>query len=56
MHALGRGVAIVSECECVFAGDVSIMYTLQICLIRKNLKALPSYQVLTGKILNERTS
>ena len=38
MHALGRGVAIVYECECVFAAHVSIMYTLQ----TSNLKALPS--------------
>ena len=37
IHALGRGVAIVYECECVFAAHVSIMYTLQICLIRTNL-------------------
>ena len=54
MHALGRGVAIVYECECVFAAHVSIMYTLQIWLTRTNLKTLPSYRQLTEKILNER--
>ena len=41
MHALGRSVTIVYECGCVLAAHVSIMYTLQICLIRTNLKALP---------------
>ena len=55
MHALGRSVAIVYECGCVLAGYVSIMYTLQICLIRTNLKTLPSYQELTEKTLNEKT-
>ena len=40
MHALGRSVAIVYECACVLAAHVSIMYTLQICLIGMNLKAL----------------
>ena len=40
MHALGRSVAIVYECGCVLAAHVSIMYTLQICLIRTNLKDL----------------
>ena len=55
MHALGRSVAIVYECGCVLAGYVSIMYTLQICLIRTNLKALPSYRELAEKTLNEKT-
>ena len=55
MHALGRSVTIVYECGCVLAAHVSIMYTLQICLIRTNLKALPSYRELTEKTLNERT-
>ena len=40
MHALGRSVTIVYECGCVLAAHVSIMYTLQICLIRTNLKDL----------------
>ena len=34
----------------------NVYFTNMPSLIRKNLKALPSYQVLTGKILNERTS
>ena len=55
MHALGRSVTIVYECGCVLAAHVSIMYTLQICLIRTNLKALPSYRELTEKTLNEKT-
>ena len=29
MHALGRGVAVVYECGCVLAAQVSIMYTWQ---------------------------
>ena len=40
MHALGRSLAIVYECGCVLAAHVSIMYTLQICMIGTNLKAL----------------
>ena len=55
MHALGRSVTIVYECGCALAAYVSIMYTLQVCLIRTNLKASPSYQELTEKTLNERT-
>ena len=55
MHALSRSVTIVYECGCVLAAHVSIMYTLQICLIRTNLKALPSYRELTEKTLNEKT-
>ena len=55
MHALGRSVTIIYECRCVLAAHVTIMYTLQICLIRANLKALPSYCELTQKTLNERT-
>ena len=55
MHALRRSVAIVYECGCVLAAHAPIMYILQICLIRTNLKALPSYRELTGKALNERT-
>ena len=54
MHALGQSVTIVYECGCVLAAHVSIMYTLQICLIRTNLKALPSYRELTEKTLNEK--
>ena len=46
MHALGRSVAIVYECGCVLAAHVSIMYTLQICLIRTNLKALAPFSCL----------
>ena len=48
-------VTTVYECGCVLAAHVSIMYTLQICLIRTNLKALPSYRELTEKTLNEKT-
>ena len=55
MHALGQCVTIVYESGYVLATHVSIMYTLQICLIRTNLKALPSYRELTEKALNERT-
>ena len=46
MHALGQSVTIVYGCGCVLAVHLSIMYTLQICLIRTNLKALPSYRKL----------
>ena len=46
MHALGRSVAIVYECRFVLAAHVSIMYTLQICLIRTNLKALAPFSCL----------
>ena len=45
MHALGRSVAIVYECGCVLAAHVSIMYTLQICLIGTNPKALADFHV-----------
>ena len=55
MYALRRSVAIVYECECVLAAHAPIMYILQICLIRTNLKALPSYRELTEKTLNEKT-
>ena len=55
MHALGRSVTIVYECGCVLAAHVSIMYSLQICLIGMNLKVLPNYRGLTEKTLNERT-
>ena len=55
MHALRRSVTTVYECECVLAAHVSIMYTAQICLIRANLKALPSYRELTEKTANGRT-
>ena len=55
MHALGRSVTIVYDCGYVLAAHVSIMYTLQIRLIRTNLKALPSYRELNEKALNERT-
>ena len=46
MHALGRSVAIVYECGCVLAAHVSIMYTLQICLIGTNLKMLAVFSCL----------
>ena len=46
MHALGRSVAIVYECGCVLAEHVSIVYTLQICLIGTNLKALAVFSCL----------
>ena len=46
MHALGRSVAIVYECGCVLAAHVSMMYTLQICLIEANLKALAVFSYL----------
>ena len=49
MHALGRSVTIVYECGCVLAAHVSTIYNLQICPIRTNLKALPSYRELTEK-------
>ena len=55
MHALGRSVTIVYECGCVLAAHVSVMNSLQICLMRTNMKALPNYQELTEKKLNERT-
>ena len=55
MHALAQSVAIVYECGCALAAHVPIMYTLQICLIRTNLKALPSCRELTEKTINERT-
>ena len=55
MHALSRSGTIVYECGCVLAAQVSIMYTVKICLIRTNLKALPSYAELTEKTLNEKT-
>ena len=55
IHALGRSVTIIHECGSVLVAHVSIMCTLQICLIRTNLKALPSYRGLTEKTLNERT-
>ena len=55
MHALGRSVTIVYECGCVLAAHISIMYTVQICLIRTNLKALKSYRELIEKTVNERT-
>ena len=54
MH-LGQRVTIVYECGCVLAAHVSTMYTLQICLIIMNLKALPSYRELAEKTLNEKT-
>ena len=47
MHALDRSVTIVYECGCVLAAHASIMYTLQICLTRTNLKTLLSYRKLT---------
>ena len=46
MHALGRNVAIVYGCGCVLAAHVSIMYTLQICLIETNLEALNVFSCL----------
>ena len=46
MHALGRSVATVYECGCVLVAHVSIMYSLQICLIRTNLKALAVFSCL----------
>ena len=55
MHALGRSVTIAYKCGCVLAAHVSIMHTLQICLIRANLKVLLSYRELTEKTVNERT-
>ena len=55
MHALCRSVTTVYECGCVLAAHVPIMSTLQIGLIRTNLKALPSHRELTEKTLNERT-
>ena len=44
MHAVGRSVAIAYECGCVLAAHVSIMYTLQICLI--GVKALAVFSFL----------
>ena len=55
MHALGRSVTIVYECGCVLAAHVSVMNSLQICLMRTNLKALPYYWELTEEKLYERT-
>ena len=46
MHALGRSVAIVFECGCVLAAHISVMYTLQLCLIGTNLKALAAFSWL----------
>ena len=46
MHAVGGSVAIAYECGCVLAAHVSIMYTLQICLIGANLKALAVFSFL----------
>ena len=46
MRALGRIVAIVYECGCVLAAHVSIMNTLQICLIWMHLKALAVFSWL----------
>ena len=48
-------VTTAYECGRVLAAHVSIMYTLQICLIPTNLTALPSYRELTEKTLNENT-
>ena len=48
MHALGQSVAIVYECGYVLAAHVPIMYTLQICLIRTNLKALSEGAIFRG--------
>ena len=55
MHALGRSLTIAYDYGCVLAAHVSIIYTLQICLKRTNLKALSSYRELTEKTLNEKT-
>ena len=46
VHALGRSVAIVYECGCVLAVHLSVMYTLQVCLIGTNLKALAVFSCL----------
>ena len=46
MRALVRSVAIVYECWCVLEAHVSIMNTLQICLIGTNLKALAVFSWL----------
>ena len=46
MHALGRSVAIVFECGYVLAAHISVMYTLQLCLIGTNLKALAAFSWL----------
>ena len=46
MHASGRSVAIVYECGCVLAAHILIMYSLQICLIVTNLKALAVFSCL----------
>ena len=46
MHALGRSVTIAYGCGCILAAHESIMYTLQICLIRTNLKALAPFSCL----------
>ena len=43
MHALGRSVAIVYEWGSVLIAHVSLMYTLQICLIGTNLKTLSAF-------------
>ena len=46
MHELGRNVAIVYGCGCVLAAHLSIMYTLQICLIGTNLEGLNVFSCL----------
>ena len=51
MHAIVKSVAIVYECGCVLEAHVSIMYTLQICLIGTNLKALAVFSCLSYFIL-----
>ena len=53
MHALGRSVAIVYKCGCVLGTHVSIMYTLQICLIGTNLKTLAVFSCLLYIILEQ---
>ena len=53
MHTLGRSMTIAYECECVLAAHVSIMYTLQICLIGTNLKALAVFSCLLYVILQQ---
>ena len=53
MHALGRSVAIVYECGCVLAEHVSIVYTLQICLIGTNLKALAVFHAVFVAIFTQ---
>ena len=46
VHALGQSVTIVYECGCVLAAHVSIVYTLRICLVGRNLKALAVFSCL----------